>query len=69
MDLNEYLDNIIKSVISNTSIIKRVKGVVVDVSNDAVSVKINSPKPYNDTTIMISNQTRMIPTVGASVWV
>ena len=69
MEFNEYLETVVKNIISNTAIIKRVKATVVSVDTSTVTVIINSPKPYNDQTITISNKSHMIPVIGSTVWI
>lgn len=69
MEFNDYIKFIIKSTIAETAIIKRVKGVVQSVNGETVVVQINSPNPYAETQVSISNKTNMTPAVNDIVWV
>lgn len=69
MEFNDYIKFITKSTIAETAIIKRVKGVVKSVDGDTVVVQINSPNPYAETQISITNKTNMSPAVNDVVWV
>lgn len=69
MEFNDYIKFITKSTIAETAIIKRVKGVVKSVDGETVVVQINSPNPYAETQISITNKTNMSPAVNDVVWV
>ena len=69
MEFNDYIKFITKSTIAETALIKRVKGVVKSVNGETVVVQINSPNPYAETQISISNKTNMTPAVDDVVWV
>ena len=69
MELNKYMDALVKDAIANAAIIKRVKGVVQSVTNNSIVVKINSPLPLADKNVEIANTTRMTAVAGDVVWV
>lgn len=69
MEFNDYIKYVTKSTIAETAIIKRVKGVVQSVNGETVVVQINSPNPYAETQVSISNKTNMSPVVNDVVWV
>lgn len=71
MEFNKYLRAIINDEINKTAILKRKKGVVVEISSDGMQaiVQINSPPDVNAKTISLDVSPNIALAVNSVVWV